>query len=389
MCSVTLPVEDQPHICQGRPGHHTSRSHIIYLPHSRSDDLLRLSYQTPSIITRAIIGYLSHSDTTFARSLRSLITPFPSIPKFPGHLRSGVRHVAKTFGCTPAVTTETEHIPLAAVTVAPTRVFADIPFNWEKRKADVRCTSWALESTTDINVIFATVRFAVDTTWCPEIAGALSPHTLADLLDCFLDGEIIPGKSDHAISIGVALVLVLSVQLDMEPENDTLQALCRRLHDPDEWELPRSDGELTSTSSMVRAAPSFITTVSFDAPRQFQPRHTDLCRSVPHRLSTTHKLWLTRVVLQTLWRCQRIRKPINWLWICEIGLLFEKLTEDDGQSVGILKANCFLIAAIFLGLQINFHDLYSPNNSCVISHSLCLICSSSISYTLVMAACLF
>ena len=164
--------------------------------------------------------------------------------------------------------TETEHMALTAVTAAPTQVFEDIPFDWY-----------------------------------PEIAGVLSPHTLADLLDCFLDSEIIPGESEHAISIGMALMLVLSVQLNMEPESNTLQVLCGRLHDPDERELPYSGGELTSTSLIVMAALSFVTTVSFGALCKFQTKYMGLCQSVPHQLSTTHKLWLTRMVLQTLWWC--------------------------------------------------------------------------------------
>ena len=52
-------------------------------------------YQTPpSILTRTVIKYLTHSDAKFARSLRSLIGSFPSIKrpgKIIGRLRPGVR----------------------------------------------------------------------------------------------------------------------------------------------------------------------------------------------------------------------------------------------------------------------------------------------------------
>jgi hypothetical protein len=48
-------------------------------------------YQTPpSIVARAIIGYLAHSDTTFARSLRSLIALLPSIKTLVDSLRISV-----------------------------------------------------------------------------------------------------------------------------------------------------------------------------------------------------------------------------------------------------------------------------------------------------------
>ena len=86
---------------------------------------------------------------------------------------------------------------------SPTRVFEDTPVDWEVCRADVRCIYWVLDSTTDIDVIFSTVRFAADTIWYPEIARALSPHILADLFfDCLLDGWMISGKSGHASSMG-------------------------------------------------------------------------------------------------------------------------------------------------------------------------------------------
>ena len=328
-------------------------------------------YQTPpAIITRTIIGYLSHSDTTFARSLRSFTAPFPSITdlrKSLRHLRSGVFRVARVFGCTLVVAAEAEDIPLATVTTAPTRVFKDIDINWEACKADARCIFWVLDSTTDTDVIFSTVRFAADTIWYPEIAGALSPHTLADLFfDCFLDGQIIPGKSEYAISMGMALASVLSVQLSMEPESETLEALCQRLRDHARWEYSFARRE--SVSSLVIAALGYVTAPSSNSP------YVALPLSLPDQLSTTHKLWLTRVVLQTLWRRRCVQKSITGWWIEETIPLFKKLMADGGLSIGILRTNCLLIAAITLGLQIDFRDLYAPDNMCVVPRSLHLIC---------------
>ena len=87
-------------------------------------------YQTPpSAITRTIIGYLIHSNTTAARSLRSFTASFPSIVnlrRISRCLRFGILHVVKVFGCTPAVATEAECIPLAIVTAAPARIFEDV-----------------------------------------------------------------------------------------------------------------------------------------------------------------------------------------------------------------------------------------------------------------------
>jgi len=72
--------------------------------------------------------------------------------------------------------------------------------------------------TTDSEVIYSTLRFATGATSYPEIAGALSPHILADLFfECLLDGWVAPYKLEHAISIGMALVSVLII---VEPEKD-------------------------------------------------------------------------------------------------------------------------------------------------------------------------
>ena len=326
-------------------------------------------YQVPlSIITRTISEYLSHSNTTFSRSLRCFIQPSPSIvnlKRIPKYLRSGIRHVARMFGCIPVVTMGTEHSPLTAATATPARVFEDIPIDWEVCKADVRCISWMLDSTTDINVIISTVRFAADTIWYPEIAGALSPHTLADLFfDCLLDGQIIPGKVEHAISIGMALAPVLSVQLNVEPEDETLKALCQRLCDCVQCECSPTGPR--SASSLIVAALRFVAVSPSNAQSGSWPVGWVLCQSVPDHLSTTRKLWLARVVLQRLWPCQ---KPITEPWTYKMESLFKGLMRDDGQNVCILRTNCFLIAAISLGLQIDFRDLYPPNNMCVVPHS--------------------
>ena len=335
-------------------------------------------YQTPpSVISRAIIGYLLHDNFTFAWPLRSLVISLPSIPNlraFFTRLGSGVRCMVRVFGCAPVATAATEQIPLTAVTEPPARIFKDVVVDWEECKVDVRCISWVLKSITDMDVILSTVRFAVDMIWYPEIAGALSSHTLTNLFfDYLLDGKIIPGKSEHATSIGMALALVLSVQLSMEPENETPQALCQRLRDHIQQELP-SDGP-RSMSSLVVLVLRFVAILSYDMPDKTIWVAQGLFGSVPNQLSTTHKLWLTRVVLQMFWRYQHVGRPVGKLRIPMIYWLFEMVMADDGRSVAILRTNCFLIAAISLGLQIEFCELYAPNNTCVVPHSLYLICS--------------
>ena len=136
----------------------------------------------------------------------------------------------KSFRCASALVEGTGSIPVAVVVASPIRIFEEVPINWMLCKADARCISWVLHSTTDTDVIFSTVRFAADTMLYPEIVEALSPCILVDLFfDCMLDGQVIPGKSEHASSIGMALASVLSARLSIEPRDGELVETCERI----------------------------------------------------------------------------------------------------------------------------------------------------------------
>jgi hypothetical protein len=323
-------------------------------------------FQTPpSILTRTVIRYLTRSDTTLARSLRSLIAPFPRIihlGRTLKHLRFGVRHVLESFGCIPAVEMEVEHIPLAAAAASPTRIFEDVSIDWDVCKADARCISWVLGFTTDTDVIFSTVRFAADMIWYPEIAGALSPHILADLLsDCILDKQVIPSKSEHASSIGMALASVLSIQLNAEPEDDSLKWLCEHILSDVRW-ASSSDPLFMLVVAVLR----FVANV----PTQNEPfLDLELSGSILHRLSTAHQLWLSRVILQTIWRWRRVQGPSRIPVPYAMESICQTFTADDNQIPTILRTNRLLMMAISLGLQIDSRDLYAPINTCVISYS--------------------
>ena len=321
-------------------------------------------YQTPpSTLIRTAVKYLTRNDTAFARSLRSLITSFPSIKRlgrilFLGNLRPGVRSAPRSFRSASALGEETEHVPLAIVVTPPAQVFKEISVDWEVCKADVRCIFWVLESTTDMDVIFSTVRFAADTVWYPEIARVLSPHILADLLfDCLLDGHVIPGKSEHASSVGMALVSVLSAQLGMEPENEDLKGLCEHLVSQVRW------GHSSEPTFLLVVQ---VLTLIASVPTQDEPfmawRHFHIS---PSHLSTAHKLWLSRVLLQTVWRWRRAQGPTGILYSYGMAPMCRTFAADGEQMPDILKTNLFLILAISLGLQIDIHDLYPPNNKCV------------------------
>ena len=323
-------------------------------------------YQTPpSIVARTVIKYLTYSDARFARSLRSLIPPFPSIRnlgRILGRLRSGVHRVLANFSCVRTIVEETEHIPLAAVVAPPARIFEDISINWEVCKTDARCISWVLYSTTDIDVIFSTVLFAADMIWYPEIAGALSPHILADLFfDCLLDGRVIPGKLEHASSIGMALASVLSIHLCINPEGEGLGDLCRRIHNHVEW-VSSSESTFSLVTAILRFAAHTPTPLGDGLSISL-----DLHRSIPHHLPTTDQLWLSRVVLQTIWRWSHSQDPSITLNPFATQSICKTFTAGNGHTLAILKTNCFLAMAISLGLRVDIPDLYVPSNKCVTS----------------------
>ena len=314
-------------------------------------------YQTPpSIIIRTAIKYLTRSEDKFAHSLRSLSALLPSIRNLRQILlsiRSAVLTALENFGHVPSGITEPEHIPLAAVVAPPTGIFGGISIDLEVCKADVRCISWVLESTTDTDVIFSTVRFAADMIWYPEIVGAVSPHVLADLFfDCLLDGEVIPGKLEYASSIGMALASVLSIQLGLDPRAEDLQEICRHINsklrkEPTVWPL----SEFSLVAAVLRSIASDTTNWK-DAARQ-------ISHSTPNHLSATHMLWFGRIMLQMVWHWRRIQGP-DGVFPYGMFSISRPLTAGDSHIPVILKINCFLIVAISLGLELDIRNRYAP-----------------------------
>jgi len=320
-------------------------------------------YQTPpSILTRTIIRYLTCSDVAFTRSLRSFFAPFTPIRNLRRvlkRLRSGVRAAVRRFGGASALVEGAERIPLAVVMVPPAWDFKGISIDWEASKADVRCISWILDTTTDTDVIFSTVRFAADTIWYPEVAGALSPHVLADLFfDCLLDGWPISGKSEYAGSIGMALASVLSIRLSMEPEDLGLRELCGRISSDVRWE--------TSTEPVFLLVVAVLRLVARVPTRNGRLMGSEFYQSVPEHLSATQGLWLSRVILQTIWRWRCVQGSTGVFGIGEVGAVCQALVATGDQMPNVLKTNLFLVLAISLGLQIDIGDLYPPGNKCVV-----------------------
>ena len=326
-------------------------------------------YQTPlSAIIRVCVKYVGKGHPRFAHCLQSLtgtlITIYSHSAKNLGRilqcLQSGARGLLCSFGHTTALPQETPQIPLAVVTT-PAQIFEENQIDWDSYKADAHCIAWVLHSTTDLDVIYSTVRFATDTIWYPEIARAVSPHILANLFfECLLDGQVIPGKLEHAASIGMALVSVLSVHLCMEPEGEDLKELCERIDtDIQLVRTPKSMFGLvvrilksvaqTPSPILGGGAPTFVT-----------------FSGAPGHLPTTQKLWLSRVILQTVWRWRRVQDPTTVLWFLPLVSIYQRLMADGDEELIILGTNCILTMAILMGLVVDIHDLYPPVDRCVI-----------------------
>ena len=322
-------------------------------------------YQTPlSTIIREYVKYIGRGHSTFALFLQSLMGSLATIyfhstaniRQILQRLRSSARDILCSFSPATPLPLNPPQVPLAVVT-APIRVFREIQIDWDGCKADTRCITWVLYSTTDSDVIYSTVRFAADTIWYPEIARAISPHILANLFfDCLLDGRVIPDKSDHATSIGMALVSVLSIHLTVETEDEGLKGLCERIS----FDLGSAPGHESMLGSVIEILKLVVQT-----PSRISGGHVPdpaPLGGIPQHLPTTHKLWLSRVMLQTVWRWRRVQyrttgTVLEFPWLPDI---CERLMADGDQTLIILETNCVLTMAILTGLIVDIRDLYAP-----------------------------
>jgi len=87
-------------------------------------------------------------------------------------------------------------------------------------------------------------------------------------------------------------------------------------------------------------------------------------------------------VLRTIWRWSYAQDPTIALDPYVIESIGQTFCAGNGQILAILKTNSFLTMAISLGLRVDIHDLYPPNDKCVISYLLYKIPSWRTSDTL-------
>ena len=163
----------------------------------------------------------------------------------------------------------------------------------------------------DSDMIFSTVRFAADIIWHPEIAGGLSPHILADIFsECLVDRRAIIGRAEQASLIGIALALVLGIQLSVEPERDDLEELRERVIEHTDLG-PSSEARFELIASVL----DFVAQTPVPMPSGGNLGVST--HAPPEGLSGTFKVWFARVILQTMWRWRRVQDPmtiIDFYW---------------------------------------------------------------------------
>jgi len=110
---------------------------------------------------------------------------------------------------------------------------------------------------------------------------------------------------------------------------------------------------------------------------------------IPDGLSAKQKLWLSKIVLQTLWRWRHVQDSTRALGFLAMREVFRSFSTDEYQILPVLKTHYFLTMAICLGLRITVRDLDAPNDRCVFLHPFHYVHLFGGSNTLDMAVLLF
>lgn len=324
-------------------------------------------YQTPASLIIRHLTPRRHSQHLSCPIpvVRSPGSPLKELRQFLRCLRLRIRSAATRCLCrTVQVLPEVPDVPLAVV-VLPDRIFEETLLDWISQ-ADTRCVAWVLHTTTDNDMIFSTVRFAADHIWYPETPSTRSPQILTDLLfECLLDRRVVPGKAERASLIGMTLASALSVQLSVEPRSEDLNQLCQRIvHNID----------LSPSSEEVFGL--IVSVLDFVAQTPFPMRDGgSLGTRINARLNNlslpaTSKLWLGRMILQTVWRWRRFQHhmaTIDFYWIASI---YKSLMAEGNQVPTVptvFKTIGILTLTTCLGVTIDIRDLYPPSDECVAS----------------------
>ena len=328
-------------------------------------------YQTPpSLAMRSLVRYVT-------RNHRRVIYWLSSIFSILYHTRLAAVRLLKylclgilTLSHAPSSVVVPRNMPLA-VLVQPAPLFHDSLIDLMSYEADARCVAWVLYSTTDNDVILSSVRFASDIVLYPSLAAILPTHVLVDLLfECIFEWEILPGKSDQARSVGMALASVLSVQLCLDPESQQMEELRERI---------ASLGGLRVEDTVLMLVVDILCSVAGPRPRLLRegylanPRYPNgghlwqLTGSQRPVINIPFKFWMSRVILQTIWRWRQALDPGVIISMSKIKAFFLASLEHSDPLPIAIKTTIVLTLAIALGQSVGLDDLYVPDTKCALS----------------------
>jgi hypothetical protein len=293
-----------------------------------------------SLIIRAVVSRLS---PLIPRAIALLVNRFFSLLT---RLDKIFRFVKSTIRWPPIPALGTTRGPPAmnTVNIIPTPLFDTTLVNWYQHREDSKCVLWTMDASADADVLSFAFRFAADIVWYPGIATSASPFRLASLfLECFVDGEVVPGAEERAGHIARILASILNIHACVGYNLEATRDIGKQIFALG-WEHKDPD---------VAMAWWFLT-LTF---------HEEILICPPLRKDATPAfyIWLSNTILQSVyWRRAKAgggRYSIVWF-----GQPFEQIL--TGRKVpNAVHLNLILACAVSLGLPLNISDLHVSDNS--------------------------
>lgn len=298
-------------------------------------------YQTPmSLIIRAVISRLF---LHFPRAVAPLVNNFFwLLARFDKIFRFAKSMIRQT--PTLAVGIARGPPTMGSINVIPAPLFDDTLVDWFQHREDSKCVLWTMNASADADVLSFAFRFAADIVWYPAIATSASPSRLKGLfLECFIDGEVIPGVEERAGHIARILASILNIHACMGYNQEAISDVGKEIFALG-WEHKDPD---------IAMAWWFLTLTFHE--------EILICPPLRKDASPAFCIWLSKMILQSVyWRQARgenRRYSIVWF-----GQPFEQFLK--GRKVpNAVYLNLILACAVSLGLHLNISDLHMSDNS--------------------------
>lgn len=298
-------------------------------------------YQTPvSLITRAAVSRLPQH---IPRAVAPLVNRFLWLLTLPV---KNFRLAKSMIPGTPAFAPGTTRGPptMDNIDVIPAPLFDGSLVDWSQHREDSKCVLWTVDASADVDVLSFAFRFAADIVWYPGIANLACISRLADLfLECFIDGEVIPGAEERAGHVARILASIFNIHACARHNLEAIGYIGKGILTLG-WEHKDPD---------IATAWWFLTLTFHEEILVCPPLRKDA--------SPGFCIWLSKMILQSVyWRQAKAksgRYSIVWF-----GQPFEQILA--GRKVpNAVYLNLVLACAVSLGLRLNISDLHMSDNS--------------------------